>query len=1437
MQCISSFKEHRRDIYRYSSGDRFSNILVAKAEIDAHIETKREEYETKIETARERRKALIEACQGAGLKVVEKNSPEALDDIESKDAEGRLIECSLIVEVESTEKAQTAIRFCHEKNLMALPIGGRTSGLGVFEAMGIASQKGFEGVLGIQLRGFMDYREKDEREEVSTSQLIEVPAFEAADYDLIQHKTLPLALLKSKSFPGHQNKPHRVIAHAGCTVQIVNDFLKEKLQDDRYAYRIVNDLTTRKEAQLGGVISTGAEGGNRSKPSEDILSTTIVNGQGEKVILDKEESKKIVGLNGATLVTQVEFEVTAMPKHEHALFIPIKGTGVDMWKNMLRLQQKLKKYCRAHNGNRRILEGEGENGLIITGMEPLSKGAIDIALENGDERDREHYTKILKNAEAGVYVTFSAFTPEGTNELEEIEKLLTGEFARDLGIPKKEEDLEVNEVSENFQTSEQPTHNEVKILTGAQRHRMDEIRHGAPSHSKEKATKLGGQTMSTDLNIRFVSDDPEENERAIAAVAEIYNNYAGSFTPEEGFRVVIYGHLHPGLTEQGGGFDPHIRVIFELSNPHSRYDAPEKVIAMKKRQIRLYQKLLALDSQHGIEIRCPEKSRFTNQEYWKWLCLSQPEEARSYLEAVAALGYSRNDDGQLDRAILGARVPHELPGTVRRVPGGIKAIMNEDLIETQPVGDERIAGLDPILRNYWKAILEISQLSHRSGTIKRMLGEVQREIHEQFGLSDEQYAFFIESPKEAKAIVERNFGQNYASQGYRIITVTLNNIEETQKKFPHDEKIFYAVNLEGLGIPRGLSLLIAPHASIREAYERTLDGRNTAAFRNLYTLWEKWPYETEETPNLAAIASLGIILQKDQLPNQKAKKRPHRLVTTNPGPSQIHEAVMDGVPALFESLDDQLDPERQKEIIGELKDYLGIPKNHPTAFCVSATQCMQLLADAIAPQKGHVKVLQVTNDAFSERWHAVSRGRGIDVERIQTPWTTSEHSEIERVAKSIADGMDPKRKNLVMVTPHKTSTAADFTPDRLIAALQARGKIIGKDYHLICDVTSGIGARDYATYLEPDSGFNRIPFGMFGSFQKGMGQPPGIAFLSLPPQITEYLGLNGSTRNEDFSLAQKFKESDHGNVVNPMGLAMLGQKVDAERMAGRRPEAVQEETHRKAYLVLGWLERHPDLMVLTPNALDSSPLLFCIFSQAKNLVVAKRILADIFGYYVGGGYGPFEKEAIRLYLPNIAYDDLKNLLAALDHVLTLDDVVKTRGEQIPNIALREPHNPLTVIERLMNDFQVDDIFEDTSGLHWLERLFKTWNANQTKNETQVGNDTFNGNGGDYTTKAHIYGYDDNLAEMEKIVLLKDDHEKSIVDHYLDYLRIEKEIRCKITGNPEAKYMENINFTREMDLLIQQAKGCLMAIAHLLREYVQNQAAHDTQGRVAWALVA
>lgn len=1417
-------------------GDLISPIAAARSE---YLEFKKnpsiqDELRGKMTAAKEKTRQLIKTCQTKGLKV--KNHPieysDSIHDLRETDEEGKLIETNLTVYVDNLEDAKKAVNFCKENNLMALPIGAKTSGLGVFEAYTIARQKGFDGVLGIELKSY-DYKDHtpDSDKEIDLSKLaIKIPEYNSSDYQLIPHSEgLPLALLKSRSFPQDPTKPHRVIAHPGLRISHLNRFLNDAMSTDQYHFRLMPDPSSINDAHVGGIIATGAEGGNRVKASDDLHSCLMINGNGEELCLNNGEMSKVVGANGAAgIIIQAEFEVSAFPKHQHGLLIPIKGHRAEALQNMLKIQEKLKTYCKTSNGNKRLFFGDNQSGLIVTGMEPLSKSAFDISFENSGAVTQidDPIKNLMQSHEYALYVTFNS-----TNSFSELdcEAFLTEILGIELSGDQCDEEG-------NFECKEKDEYDVIKLFSPQELPRMDAIRHSAPTHSKEVGKKLGGVTQSTDLNIRFTDSDKKINELAQKEVAKIYDDYMASFKPEDGFRVILYGHMHPGFGE-GGGIDPHVRIIFELSNPGSRYNAPENVLLMKKRQTDLYRKLLALDGKYGIEIHCPEKSRFTNTEYWNWYCLFHQEQAREYLQAIVDNGYCKDESGSPSLPIFGARMPHELPGVVPRVSGGVFALLNKTLVLDETPNPNCL--IPAVVQRHFAAILELSQLSHRGHEIKRMLGDTIMTIHQKFHLKKDQYPFFVESPLEVQNIVNNNFGETASK--YKVQNVVVDNLSETdESKFPNDPNTFYAVSVKGVSQYMGTYIMIAPHEAIKEAYTKTIDGENKTAFRNLYKMWEKWPYETDETPNLPGIAAIGLTLQEEDFPDPQYCPNEDRIITANPGPAQIHRALFEGIAEFFKNFDELVSTRKQLEMIERLKKFLGIPENHALAFCTSATQMMQLIAEALSEKADEVDTAMVANDAFSERFIEIILSQCKGIKAIRTPWTSSEYSQKAEVVECLVKVIDSERDKLtlIFVTPHKTSTTADFMPQILIEALKEKGKIMGRDYLLICDITSAAGGRNYATETNRDSGVTEHPFsGILGSLQKAMGQPPGLAFGAFAPKLCKLLTSNEGRAAHN--LGKALVEAQSGQIINPLGAYLLNKMLQAQEIAQKTPEKIAEETQKKIHLVLGWLDMHPDLMLQVQDGLDQSPILVGIFSQAKNLVIAKRLLAEIFGYYVGEGYGPFSKEAIRLYLPNIAYDELKKLLAALDMILELDDVVGTRGEHIPNISLREPHNPLSVIKRLSEQLTVDDLFIETAGLGWLDRLVKTYNGNIPESKDKIlalGIVPSSTRG--FQTKAKIYGMNGNLEEIKKILSIKDDQGYSILDYYQSYLATQENIRGCILNNPNAFYRNGDQLSESTKFMLNQAKSYLKQVAILLERYVRELSPKDLrEGKVPWPLAA
>lgn len=515
---------------------------------------------------------------------------------------------------------------------------------------------------------------------------------------------------------------------------------------------------------------------------------------------------------------------------------------------------------------------------------------------------------------------------------------------------------------------------------------------------------------------------------------------------------------------------------------------------------------------------------------------------------------------------------------------------------------------------------------------------------------------------------------------------------------------------------------------------------------------------------------------------------------------------------------------------------------------------MQLFADALTGAARPINVVQIVNDASSERWNAILKRAGVAVTTLVSSWTTGENSELDETTRKIIDSLKADRPNILLITPHKTSTTADVHPDHIIRRLGRCGCLMGHHYHMICDVTSGVGARNYATLLSPDTGLMRMPFtGCLGAGNRALGIPAGLGFLSLSPALVRILGIPSNSA-DPFGLGSRFSAARGGTAKHGWGLGLLGARIRASAEKRESVSDIEAECRKKISLILGWLERHHDLIALVPNAYDRSPLLLGIFSQAKNMIVTKRLLSEIFGMQVGSGFGPFEREGIRIYIPMVSRDDVMELLAALDVILDLDDVVHSRGENIPNIALREPHDPLAVISRVAESCTVDDIIKDQLGLDWLGRLIQTFNANivTATQKIQLGGEIPHISSGHHA-KAQIYGESNNLREMRKILHLRNEETKlDLMFHYQLYKETELHLRKRILGAPTATW-EDADFSPAILYLLGKAREHLTEIARLLRKYVEGytpksalidgaparevRASRDAAGRVEWPIVA
>lgn len=1358
--------------------------------------------EAKLHSASLKRKQLAQAFEARGLKVMpvkyadaEGENSTAIEDLSTVDDSKSIIQAVLRVPVFTAEQAEQVYAVARENGYAVMTSGAKTSALGVFQARQLAQLRGFKGVIciemdaltlkGISMKEHMEGFGYATPEHFLPTDLLDLPKCQEGE-ELILHPELPIALLK------RSEGKHEVIAHSTMTVHLVNEFLNEQLPDEHYRYQIMPDLTSKKDAAIGGVVNTGAQGGNRTSAKVDLKSVMMVNALGKK-LLQGEQAKDIVGYNGCAGTTlQASFEVTPVPKHEFGFVLPIKGkTHAERWENTLKLQALLTPFS-VHPDT--LSPGEDGKQLHISSMEILGKSPLEMGFEkyaDSNAKELGSLTPLLDEqhshgAEMYVYVTGSSFHGFIDENDDFDEEKLMDFFAEELfsSLQHDEEELFADDDFLALKDGERPYEGVLFIQNPEVLRVMDSVRHSAPEMARITANQLGGQTFSTDMNVRFLSENEKENTHARAKVAKAYAKYVALFDNGP-FQVDVYGHLFPGMSEDGG-MDPHVRVTLKLNDPATRYNAPELVNFIKKARSGLYKELLALHGRHGVVVTPPEKSHLTNSSYVDHYRLKDPAKLR-HLEQTL-LG-SDPDEAQL-RMMDAFRVPHEMPGEPAL---GMRSLLPADLLpEDADVSD---------ITSYYPALLHMSQHSHRGPQVKALFRETTHRIREQLKLDPyEQFVFFVESAEEADDILKRNGVLQHVVD---LSECTDQRTAELLHEGVGQEEV-YAIPAEYLGGLPGLTLMVVPRAVVLKVKEKQEQGFRVPGHKNLVDLALRSPYETPETPNILAVAHLGLALQiehmKDQSPSDLYGQG---FTTANPGPVLLNPSI--GCEIFTKSLTHQ----EVADTLGHFRSFLKIPDETALGLTGSSTQCMQLLARALG-EHPDVRVVQVTNGAFSERFASILKSEGVATHLYTTPWTTAECSQmrflLDHFVREIQEAQKAGQTPLLSMTVHKTSTSAHFHPDVLVNALQQRGFIAGVDFEMLFDVTSGLGAIDYF------SGTTQKGVNFFGGVQKAMGCPSGLGVFGLSPRMRDALASTG----ERFSLFQYLQDTEQGYLRNPVAFAALQQKLNAETTAKRSVSDVFQECRQMYLSVLGFMMLHPELERQVTDMRDQSPLELGVYSIERNIPEALAMMERICNMVLGAGYGPFANEAFRLYLPSLTQSQLDEILTAFSVVKEAPEVKYTVNKKAPLVSLREPHDPLRTLKFLITGMEkkleVDDLIKSSLAINWIWRLKYTF---------EKGKDT-------------IYGTPENIQAIEAILntrLWPDEEQRtsSLIETYMQ-VRSDMETLKKylLDGNDVEVQL--------LDGFVKSIFRNLQKVVLILEKYAQH-APRTPEGRVKWPLTA
>jgi aspartate aminotransferase-like enzyme len=296
-----------------------------------------------------------------------------------------------------------------------------------------------------------------------------------------------------------------------------------------------------------------------------------------------------------------------------------------------------------------------------------------------------------------------------------------------------------------------------------------------------------------------------------------------------------------------------------------------------------------------------------------------------------------------------------------------------------------------------------------------------------------------------------------------------------------------------------------------------------------------------------------------------------------------------------------------------------------------ATGSSTLIMESAVISTAAASVLSLTNGAFSERWHAISRGAGKATDRLSAPWGEAIDPDLVRGA------LRRKRYDAVTLVHNETSTGVMNPLAEIARAVREES-----DALVLVDAVSSLAGAP----VETDAwGLDVVLAGT----QKALALPPGLVVFTLSDRAAERAAKVERRGFYTDLLRYRDKHREGGAITTPAVSLFyaLGRQLDrilAEGMEARwaRHERLYRRTAEWA-AARGFAHAAPEgarshtVSCLRPAA--------GVDPQALVKQLASR------GWTVGGGYGDWKPTTFRIgHMGEVRESDLLALLAEIDQL-------------------------------------------------------------------------------------------------------------------------------------------------------------------------------------------
>lgn len=290
----------------------------------------------------------------------------------------------------------------------------------------------------------------------------------------------------------------------------------------------------------------------------------------------------------------------------------------------------------------------------------------------------------------------------------------------------------------------------------------------------------------------------------------------------------------------------------------------------------------------------------------------------------------------------------------------------------------------------------------------------------------------------------------------------------------------------------------------------------------------------------------------------------------------------------------------------------------------SATFALEAALVSLAPKR----LLCVTNGAFSERWLAIARSRGIQAAQLELGW--GEAADPEALAAAVRE----HRPEVVTMVHCETSTGVLNPVAELARAAREEG-----DALILVDAVSSLAGAPVET---DDWGLDVV----VTASQKALALPPGLALFAVSERAERRIeSVTDRGFYTDF-LRYRDKHARAGPITTPAIPLVYALDAQLDRILGEGMEARWSRHERLLEQTESWAAgagfeyacgreaRSPTVSCLsTPSGLAAPDLVDKLSRQ---------------GFLVGSGYGRLKEASFRIgHMGEVEGSDLEGLFDAI----------------------------------------------------------------------------------------------------------------------------------------------------------------------------------------------